>query len=123
MKVVKSGEVVIGECGLPAGADSYGHDLFVGDIVTLYRVDGGVFPALGVSLTVIAQCDESGKPFVFGIKDSNYLQPKDLDCDHPEFDGDEDENPVGWMVVKVKDHSLCLVGENWKSFGFNYDEE
>lgn len=33
MKVIKSGEVVIGRCGVVAGEDTFGRELFVGDIV------------------------------------------------------------------------------------------
>lgn len=78
-------------------------------------------------MTVIAECDSMNnlgvKPFAFGIANVTPLAAWEIDCDHELFDGDEDAPLSGWVVSKVKGHSECVIGEHWKSFGFNYAEE
>jgi hypothetical protein len=128
MKVVKSGDVVIGRCGIPAGIDTFGDDLFVGDIVQYWNVDEHSKETCwsSVSLSVMAECDSSCglgvKPFAFGIESVKYLQPCDIDCDHEDFTGDPESYISGWVVKKVKDHSQCINGESWSDFKFSYDE-
>ena len=125
-KVIKSGEVVIGRCGVEAGEDTFGRELFVGDIVQIYHVENSNADWSSVSMTVIAECDSMNnlgvKPFAFGIMNTKPLEAWEIDCDHPDFTGDEDAPLSGWVVSKVKDHSECVIGEHWKSFGFNYAE-
>lgn len=127
MKVIKSGEVVIGRCGVAAGEDTFGRELFVGDIVQIWHIEDNNADWSSVSMTVIAECDSMTnlgvKPFAFGIANVTPLAAWDIDCDHELFDGDEDASLNGWVVSKVKDHSECVAGERWKSFGFNYAEE
>ena len=127
MKVIKSGHVVIGRCGIEAGVDSFGKDLFVGDIVQIWHVKNNDTDWSSVSMTVIAECDSMNrlgvKPFAFGIANSPALMPWHLDCDHENFEGDEDAPINGWVVSKVKNHLECISGECWKSFGFNYADE
>lgn len=126
MKVVKSGEVIIGRCGIKAGTDSFGKELFVGDIVHFWCVKNDEVEWSSPSLSVIAECDGLNnlgvQPFAFGIASATPLMPWDLDCDHEGFIGDDDKPLNGWVVKKVKDHSQCLVGENWSDFKFNYGE-
>lgn len=124
MKVIKSGDVIIGRCGIHAGVESFGKELFVGDIVQFWRVENDNVDWSSPSLSVIAECDSSTnlgvKPFVFGLYQVSHLMPWDLDCDHDNFTGDENLPINGWIVKKAKHHGDCLVGEKWDSFGFNY---
>jgi hypothetical protein len=126
MKVIKSGEVVIGRCCIPAGTDSFGKELFVGDIVHFWHVENDNACWSSPSLSVIAECDSSNnlgvQPFAFGISSVTPLMPWDLDCDHEGFIGDDDKPLNGWVIQKAKHHEDCLIGERWDSFGFNYAE-
>lgn len=128
MKVIKSGDVVIGRCGISAGVDTFGNYLFVGDIVQYWYVDEHSKDTCwkSVSLSVMAECDPSCnlgiEPFAFGIASVKYLQPCDIDCDHENFTGDPYGYISGWVVKKVKDHSKCIKGEYWSDFKFSYDE-
>lgn len=123
---VYSGEVLAGRCGIDAGTDSFGEKLSVGDIVQYWTYNQGVkqlsWYSVGISVIVELGSDTTPgcDPFVMGLKGAKILMPKDLDCDHPDFDGNEDEEPEGWVFVKAKDHSLVVDGEEWPSFGFSY---
>lgn len=105
---IYSGKVCQGVCGTPCSRkDEYGKDLFVGDIVQLWRVDyRGTPEECSVpesGLTAIVQSD--GDIFPMGIKGSWLVNDKD------------------WLVVKVKGHEHVVDGENWPDFGFNYSAD
>lgn len=128
MKVIKSGKVIIGRCGLPAGIDTFGNELFVGDIVQFWHVDQHSKETdwSSVTLSTMAEvnpsCELGGKPYAHGIASVQHLLPHDVDCEHEDFTGDEDGYISGWVIKKVKDHSACLHSESWSGFGFSYEE-
>lgn len=127
-KVIKSGDVVIGRCGIVAGVDTFGSNLFVGDIVQFWHVDQHSKETdwSSVTLSVMSECNSSCElgvaPFAHGISSVKHLLPSDVDCDHEDFEGDEDGYISGWVIKKVKDHSECVDGERWSGFGFSYSE-
>lgn len=104
---IYSGDCEHGECGKPAGfKDSYGQDLFVGDIVTSHSADGTL---TGLSVVVDDRPNLVGrkaydKPFVMGLASIDFEQTEN------------------WFLRKIKRWEDCIPGEHWKDYGFNYRE-
>lgn len=130
-KILRSGDVCMGVCGKPTGlTDSFGRDLFIGDLVDLYaeipEKTGIRRDAVGPEYVVM---DGDGKPFIMGIKDSlcrvtNYYLKGEL-SDEKNYDYSETYYmPIGypeldlgfrWLVAKVKGYQDTVHGERWGS--------
>lgn len=105
MKVVKSGNCIMGIVGTPTPmTDLMGKELFVGDLVRLfffdldgrvcsshgltYVADGGLSAQYGESVS----CDGVSKPFVMGIKECNL--------------GEFQDYGGYWHVKRIKRYSI-----------------
>lgn len=112
-----------GTIGTPTNMyDSFGHRLFVGDVVVLTTcgIDGRIAYNCGIEFVCeeninIANWTHQNRQYVMGIADvynnSNFKQ-----LDGVEFGSDEwletlDLIDPEWRVLKVKDHSLLAIGE------------
>lgn len=127
-KKIYSGSVCMGTCGKPTELfDSFGNQLMVGDLVSVYQKD---------YVKEISVCDpeyvvcpdgggENGLPFIIGLKgckrNTNYyfdgeeVAPTD-EYDYIEDTYDSDENPsFKWIVKKIKDWKRTVDGEVWGS--------
>lgn len=96
---IYSGKVCVGNVG-----DEAPNGFNVGDIVLVYRLEheGSEFERwehTGHLSAVVS--DEDGKPFVMGIKDCGFDDPK-------------------WRIDVLKKYSDVIPGERWPAWGFSY---
>lgn len=104
---IYSGNCFNGICGEKTNLkDIYGNELFVGDMVVIYKKEDGV--SLSAVLRhgyqtytdgTVTQ-DLSGSYFVMGISSENHLD---------------------WNCQKVKSYKDCISGERWSYLGLNYN--
>lgn len=108
-----SGSANQGKCGTATHMkDCTGQELFVGDMVLIYKPEPNGSFVGDVTLTAVVEDklflggEDKLKPhFVMGIRSC---------CEHEDFDG--------WIVKRVKRWSQAVNKESWESFGFNYQE-
>lgn len=125
-KVLRSGMVLMGLCGKPTGLfDSYGHELFIGDIVDVYSADpapkGREIEAVGPEF--IVESEFEGGPFIMGLAGSMRAETKYY------LDGDESSEDAydyaesyyisgpgyRWLIKKIKGFEDTVRGECWGS--------
>ena len=105
---IYSGNCRLGTIGTETDLkDVYGENLFIGDIVILFREDTtpDILTAI-VNDSFISYSDDShvkkngqSKSFAIGIKNAS---------------------PGQWSIKKVKIYKDVVDGEHWKDFGFRY---
>ena len=113
---IYSGTCRDGICGTPTGKESSdGQPLFVGDIVVVMTRDkDGYVDFFPDNLTAMV----SNRFTSFS------------DGTHKEKEGDVEFFAMGikdggdkWHIMKLKDHSDVIDGENWQAYGFNYKND
>lgn len=106
---IYSGQCEEGTCGTPTNlVDSWGNELFVGDIVSMSTNERVMWSFHGLSAVVedrpnlVGRTDSPIPHFIMGLYSIDWT------------------NPEQWLIHKVKDWKDCVDGEHWKEYGFHY---
>lgn len=112
-----------GTVGTPTNMyDFYGHQLFVGDVVTLITcgIDGKLADNFGINFvceenTKIANWTNQDRQYVMGISNvynnTQFKQLEGVELNTEEWQEKMYLIAPKWRVLKVKDHSCLAIGE------------
>ncbi len=121
VKRLYSGAVYMGTCGKPTIlADSFGEELFVGDLVLIYSAEHCKEISAGEPEYIVSPDDEES--FIMGLKsckkETHYYRDGEESTEN-NYDWKEDtydsEKGFMWIVKKVKSYEKTVDGEVWGS--------